>query len=344
MRLAWLFTGLAADCLFASAAAQSKDILTTVRNTWSLTTRQAATNNYFISPPVPEANHAYQNNPVYVDGSKIELQWQTNYERITVIWYQNDNSSYQILDNLGKKTTGRFGEAALTTGENVFFFQIYNAADASNSEFFSSHYFNITEGNSATSPSSTSSASSTSGATTASSTASVSISASQTSSTSVSGTATSSPTSSTSALPFASPSASKSGGGLSEGAKVGLGVGLGIGVLALLAIGAILGLLLRRRRDNHTHGDASSSTPYGQQAMRSASQPYTPTLYNPSSDGSQVPVYSHYDTTIPAMPPPHNVQPSPPEFSSHHHTSPAEMPTDGERQELYSPDNRFELK
>ncbi|KAF2156104.1 hypothetical protein K461DRAFT_291057 [Myriangium duriaei CBS 260.36] len=281
-----------------------------------------ATTNYFISPPVPEGDNQFQNNPVYTVGDQIKLQWQTNYTRVSLIWWQNNNDSYQTVDGLENvvssspftwnlSLTGKFS----LKGGNVFFFQMYDAGSNSQT-MFSSHYFNITDKSSTTSSTTSSSSSATPTPT------------SSTTSSSATGISTA-PAATSAAATSAAAEASHSSGGLSSGAKVGLGVGVGLGVVALVGLGAILALLFRRRRENHTQL-ASAGTPamQHQQPMSPAPQSQEYPFYAPSTHGSQAPAYAHYDNT-----PPPNVF-GHGNTGAHTHMQPSEMPANAQRSEL----------
>jgi hypothetical protein len=56
--------------------------------------------------------------------------------------------------------------------------------------------------------------------------------------------------------PPSSTTSSDGGGGLSSGAKIGIGVGVGVGAVGLLALGAAI-FLIRRRRSGHDHQPVS---------------------------------------------------------------------------------------
>ena len=136
----------------------------------TLCTVALAQNNVFINPPTNGPIHEYADDVVFAEGSTVNLQWTTNWSKITLLLWQNGNPNYQTLlnavpaissyswminlDGMFNLDKGegmlRFMAAAFpnygrveTDLATVFFFQMYNANKAS-TPFFSSHYFNIT--------------------------------------------------------------------------------------------------------------------------------------------------------------------------------------------------------
>ncbi|KAF7193711.1 hypothetical protein HII31_04961 [Pseudocercospora fuligena] len=190
------------------------------------------TENYFINPPPGGPIHDYSQNNVYATGSLIRFQWQTNYTTMSLVLWQNDNSSFQyfIQDQPASLsytwTVDLSGKFSLDQGD-VFFLGIFNE-DGSEAQF-GSHYFNITDSSAQATPT-----------TMTTSVSATSIPTSVTAATDISTTSTSSPTSSS--------TAAVSSGGLSSSAQVGIGVGVGVGVGALL-VGLAIGYFVRRKRN-----------------------------------------------------------------------------------------------
>lgn len=65
-----------------------------------LATSLAQRQNHFINPQIPGDTNDYTDNKNLSVGSTVNLQWTTNYPRISLILWQNDNASYYtLIDN-----------------------------------------------------------------------------------------------------------------------------------------------------------------------------------------------------------------------------------------------------
>ncbi|EME38983.1 hypothetical protein DOTSEDRAFT_29170 [Dothistroma septosporum NZE10] len=233
---------------------------------------------YFINPPTPGSNQ-YTDNNVYAVGSTINLQWTTDFDELSLVLSQNDNSSFTwtILDRVPYVQTLQWSIDSQNLGfdlnnsalalPNVFSLevrQITNLATGAIGKRFSSHYFNIT-GTSSSPTSSSSPSSQTSAPVSTVSTASAPASTTSTAS-----------TSEASALPSSDPDTSSSG--LSTGTKIGIGVGVGAGVACLL-VGVALGFCLRRRsgKARNAGHDQTPHPFHGESMQEAAGTPvYTP--------------------------------------------------------------------
>lgn len=152
---------------------------------------------------------------------------------------------------------------------HAFFVMLYNNTPGTNSILFGSHYFNLTDGTSASSKTSSSSPTSTT-------TSSSSSSSSTTSTTST--TASSAPavvsTVTAAVTPSASASSTSGSTGLTAGAKTGLGASLGVGIPVLAVIVVSLFVLGKKNRK------AKQNTPaYGGQGNEYQQKPPLGTDY-----------------------------------------------------------------
>ncbi|OAL37923.1 hypothetical protein AYO20_02756 [Fonsecaea nubica] len=206
--------------------------------------------NIFLNPPTNGVNNDFTQNPTYVQGSTITLQWETTYPSTDLVIWQNGNPNSQLL-TAGITTTklswtvgaGAIPPFDLSEG-NVFFFQMYNS---STSTFFSSHYFNVSNpslaSTTSTSPSST---------TTPPTSTSTRAQSSSGSSSSTTSRATPTPTVS----PESSNDGSSSSSSSNNNNKLGIGLGIGIGVCAFLILvtGLVWYFFRRRRRQQEARG------------------------------------------------------------------------------------------
>ncbi|OQU98494.1 hypothetical protein CLAIMM_04276 [Cladophialophora immunda] len=210
--------------LVASAAAQNQD-------------------NIFLNPPTNGINNDFTQNPTYVQGSTVTLQWETTYPATDLVIWQNGNPDSQLLEGGITTTslswtvgTGESPPFDLSKG-NVFFFQMYNSSTAT---FFSSHYFNVSDPSLASTTSTTAASSTTTppaSTSTHAPTSSSENSSSKTSATVVTSAATTTPT-------LSADSSSDHGS-----SKLGEGLGIGIGVCVFLIVvaGLVWFFFFRRR-------------------------------------------------------------------------------------------------
>jgi hypothetical protein len=225
--------------------------------------------NFFVNPGAQDFDHShiYGTYPV---GSTIHLEWETIWETVTLVIWQDGPQTFQYLPNarksssicaiweeitdglrgglanatsytwsvdLGSIDTDGNTEYSLDNGE-TFFFGVFQTGTTN---VFESQYINITDNTVATS-----SASSTSSTSSTSPTSSMSMSSTSMTSPSSIVSPTQAPASTTPS-PSPSPSATQeTSGGLSTGAKTGLGVGLGVGIAAIVA--GVVALILWNRR------------------------------------------------------------------------------------------------
>ncbi|KAL4996732.1 hypothetical protein BDV10DRAFT_106717 [Aspergillus recurvatus] len=190
----------------------------------------AQTANYFLSPGSQQAQLNSGNNtdeyPVYPRNDDLIFTWITNWTRVSLILYQNENASalrlFENENNPPSSYTYNMNPDVNLTWNDVFFATLWN--ENRNSEggipYFSSSYFRIN----ASSPTTT----------TSTPTPSSSPDANNTDTTS--GPQTTNPSSSD----------NNDGSGLDSGAKVGIGVGVGLGVPAL-ALAGLAAFYFRRR-------------------------------------------------------------------------------------------------
>ncbi|OAP57693.1 hypothetical protein AYL99_08431 [Fonsecaea erecta] len=197
--------------------------------------------NIFLNPPTNGINNDFTQNPTYVQGSTITLQWETTYPSTDLVIWQNGNPNSQVLEGGITATTlswtvgtGESPPFDLSKG-NVFFFQMYNS---STSTFFSSHYFNVSDPSLASATSSTASSSTTSPPATSPTHEPTSSSQSDSSK------ATPATTSIATTMPAAAADSSSS----HSSNKLGEGLGIGIGLCVFLVLVAGLAWYLFRRR------------------------------------------------------------------------------------------------
>ncbi|EXJ69792.1 uncharacterized protein A1O5_06863 [Cladophialophora psammophila CBS 110553] len=227
-------------------------------------------NNIFLTPPTNGIDNDFTQNPTYVQGSKLTIQWKTTYPATDLAIWQNGNPNAQFLQSkdvqLDSSTeslryANKFNIAGITgtslewtvgTGENppfdltkgnVFFFQMYNS---STTTFFSSHYFNVSDPSlaSATSTAPSSTTSPPRSASTGTSTASDSSSKTTAATTSAATTTPTSLSADSASDHSSSSSSSSSNSKLGEG----LGIGIGLCVFIILVAGLVWYFLRRRSR------------------------------------------------------------------------------------------------
>ncbi|OAG45221.1 hypothetical protein AYO21_00569 [Fonsecaea monophora] len=205
--------------------------------------------NIFLNPPTNGVNNDFTQNPTYVQGSTITLQWETTYPSTDLVIWQNGNPNSQLLA-AGITTTklswtvgaGAIPPFDLSDG-SVFFFQMYNS---STSTFFSSHYFNVSDPSLASTTSTGPSSTTTPPPSTSTRAPSSSGSNSST-------------TSRVTPTPTVSPESSNDGSSSSSSNndnKLGIGLGIGIGVCAFLILvaGLVWYICRRRRRQQEAKG------------------------------------------------------------------------------------------
>ncbi|TGO12397.1 hypothetical protein BTUL_0089g00340 [Botrytis tulipae] len=195
----------------------------------------AGTSNNFIFPSnltTLNASHVVEGS--YEVGSTVDLRWDTIWDMVTIVIWQNGKPPYQYLPNSVQipnlvtsytwiiDISGTNGNPGfdLNNGSTFYFIITHTGTP----DLFASQSINITN-KAISSPASSSSSSLATEASEATSTASVSTTASSTSS------------------PATSPATTSSE--LSTGAKVGIGVGVTLGIVAIIAAFA-LGYFLRR--------------------------------------------------------------------------------------------------
>ncbi|KAK3941772.1 hypothetical protein QBC46DRAFT_381942 [Diplogelasinospora grovesii] len=198
----------------------------------------------FISPPpFSGAVGDYSLNPIYVEGSTVDVTWTpgTPGKPTSIsLWQLDDNGNFfgdqeYITHNVINMTD--FTWIVITTKNltlsPVFFLSIFEEGNTTGDS--NSHYFNITTGVTGQTSPTSSAVSSTSTST-----------SSMTSSTPAS--LTTSPSTSTTSPSTSTPSPDPSNGGLSVGAQVGLGVAIPLAVIT----GAVAAWLFFRRRRQHS--------------------------------------------------------------------------------------------
>ncbi|KIW92790.1 uncharacterized protein Z519_06639 [Cladophialophora bantiana CBS 173.52] len=202
--------------------------------------------NIFLTPPTNGIDNDFTQNPTYVQGSKLTIQWKTTYPATDLAIWQNGNPNAQFLQT---GITGTSLDWTVGTGENppfdltegnVFFFQMYNS---STTTFFSSHYFNVSDPSlaSVTSTAPSSNTSPPGSASTGTSTLSDGSSKTAAAATSV---ASTTPTS----LSADSASDHSSSSGSNSKLGEGLGIGIGLCVFIILVAGLVWYFLRRRSR------------------------------------------------------------------------------------------------
>ncbi|KAL4771613.1 hypothetical protein BDW60DRAFT_60426 [Aspergillus nidulans var. acristatus] len=190
----------------------------------------AQTTNFFLSPGSQQEQLDSGNNtdgyPVYARNDKFTFTWMTNWTRVSLILYQNENASalrlFENENNPPSEYTYDMNPDVNLTWNDVFFATLWNENRASEGgiPYFSSSYFRI-NASSSTTTTSTQTPSSTPVANNTDTTPD-----SQSTSPSLSG--------------------NDGGSGLDTGAKVGIGVGVGLGVPAL-ALAGLAAFYFRRR-------------------------------------------------------------------------------------------------
>ncbi|KAL4900676.1 hypothetical protein BDW74DRAFT_91810 [Aspergillus multicolor] len=191
----------------------------------SLCYAQSTSNNYFLSPGSQQAQLDSGNNtdeyPVYPQDTDFLFTWTTNWTRISLVLWQNENASaLTLFENESDQPISysySMNPDVNLTWNDVFFATLWNENRDSEGgiPYFSSSYFRIN----ATSPDPTS--------------------------TTTSSTPTPTPGSNNTA---SDPQATNSSDddGLDTGAKVGIGVGVGLGVPAL-ALAGVAAFYFRKR-------------------------------------------------------------------------------------------------
>ena len=276
--------------------------------------------NHFVNPPPPGVIHSYGEDSTYIVGSTIDLKWRTNYSKISLVLWQDNNASYQYL--IEKQPATRFyawkvnltGLFSLDQGNGmynfdsntglpvlgfyllnhivsaVFSFSILDE-DGPNWQF-NSHYINITE------PFKDSS---------------------------TPGLTDHGPTPSPSSSSSSSPSA-----GLSNGAKIGIGVGVGVGVGGIL-IGLVVGLLLRRKKSKRSAELEGAPASNGSSTSQPALLPPIITVGSNEKrvsedpqelDSDESPIYRDNPKELPGQSPLHELM---------NHELPAELPAEDVR-------------
>ncbi|KXG52093.1 uncharacterized protein PGRI_083770 [Penicillium griseofulvum] len=213
----------------------------------------------FYNPPTGGPIHEYRNNPVYILGETVQLRWDTTLETFSIMIWQNDNLDYEwVQTNLHDVTSYDWIVSTnrdLNNGE-VFFFQVRNASDINDPDgIFASHYFNITEDDSASFT-----ASSIAISTTQATASTPSLRPSLTTTQAVATTTTAGDN-------------SQGNSGLSGGTKIGVGVGVGLGGAFVAALAIFL--FVRRRSKSSTQ--VNESIPVTSQTQ--------PVIYSKSYNG-----------------------------------------------------------
>ncbi|GKT66409.1 hypothetical protein ColTof4_03901 [Colletotrichum tofieldiae] len=199
-----------------------------------LAARCARAENRFRRPPGPGPAGDFRDNPSYALGSQLDLQWETDFESIDLlIWQEADYSPEPTYATIVSKTRSLgmlwtvsyngFPSHHDPTKSPVYFIQMFKSGESVGN--ITSHYFNITE-SAATSTSPTDGAAST---------------------------ASSSPSwSATTGSPSSSAHAESSDGSVSRGAVAGIAVGVALG--ALLIAGLAGWIFWRRWQKNNAGG------------------------------------------------------------------------------------------
>ncbi|KAF1811716.1 hypothetical protein P152DRAFT_459178 [Eremomyces bilateralis CBS 781.70] len=199
----------------------------------------------FINPPPTGPTSEFSQNPIYPVGTSQTVKWSTSWEYISLVLYQDSNSSFQYLPGSENITASQIRWTTSVDGlfdplqGNVFFFAVFKSG--SGRDYFGSHYFNITndrvnpQGEPITSPTSTSSA------------------ASIPPTSSTFSTATTGGRETVTLAPTPAPSADSS-----SDTKVGVGVGLGVGILVVVAVGLVVWYFLRRHNQGNTCNNVSN--------------------------------------------------------------------------------------
>ncbi|KKA24062.1 hypothetical protein T310_1874 [Rasamsonia emersonii CBS 393.64] len=218
----------------------------------------------FVSPPPAGPNSVYTDDPVFVLGYILKIEWksQTSDFISLVMYQQRPNDTFEYIFRL-TSYEWTIGTSKNLSESNVFF-EIFISGQTEPSAV--SHYFNLTKAAGLDSEPSTT----TSGTSVPSTTSTSILLTNTTSSTATTTRATSSPT------------VAATSSGLSTSAKAGIGVGISLAVIA----GCLAGFFLFRhygRKDDNAPPPASA-VPYM----------FTPPVHEPKgmSMGPQWPVAS----------------------------------------------------
>lgn len=66
---------------------------------------QPSTPNYFINPPVSGVNSEYDADPVILEGSPLDLKWNTSFSTFSLwLWQQNNGTGFCLLDQASSAT------------------------------------------------------------------------------------------------------------------------------------------------------------------------------------------------------------------------------------------------
>ncbi|KAK1985711.1 hypothetical protein LZ30DRAFT_778833 [Colletotrichum cereale] len=212
-----------------------------------LAARGTLAENRFRRPPGPGPTGDFRDNPVYALGSQLDLQWETDFESVDLlVWQESDTESEPAYAIIAQKTrsTGMLWTVGYSgfqpyhdpTRSNVYFIQMFKSGD--NVGNVTSHYFNITDSSASATPSA------------ASTTTRLLIDATPTAS----------------GTPDSSVDSGPSDAGTSRGAVAGIAVGAALGVLGVAAVAGWL--FWRRWRGKNAAGAAGGGVGGGPRVLR----------------------------------------------------------------------------
>ncbi|OHW99299.1 hypothetical protein CSPAE12_02001 [Colletotrichum incanum] len=119
-----------------------------------LAVRSARAENRFRRPPGPGPAGDFRDNPSYTLGSQLDLQWETDFESIDLlIWQEADYSPEPTYATIVSKTRSLgmlwtvsyngFPSHHDPTKSSIYFIQMFKSGESVGN--ITSHYFNITE-------------------------------------------------------------------------------------------------------------------------------------------------------------------------------------------------------
>jgi hypothetical protein len=210
----------------------------------------------FITPPRFGSNQDFTNNPSYVIGSTLEIQWDTGRPEYAItLWQQSiteksaSGGSNEGIIYSKARVTPEIGSYNWTVSpltfdmnkSNVYFFAANNDTGSIGGAFLS-HYFNITAGPKDDGEDA----------------ASITSSATSTATSTLSSASTTIPAVPASATASGQPGTSTATASLSRTDKIALGMGLGLAIPLLVLFFAIMFYLRRQRRrtrNQRNHAD-----------------------------------------------------------------------------------------
>ncbi|KPM37890.1 hypothetical protein AK830_g8685 [Neonectria ditissima] len=111
--------------------------------------------NAFRRPPGPGEDGDYRDNPTYELGEKLDIQWEVDFDQVTVLIQQQDiddslrdQFTAEVVVNTTKSrytwdvSFDDFSSTFDDTASNVFFFRLLD--DSGAEDEITSHYFNVT--------------------------------------------------------------------------------------------------------------------------------------------------------------------------------------------------------